>query len=261
MILSQNDPRWSGYKLGNSPYTLGQSGCFTTVLAEILNTTPDVINERLLAGGGFDKDENGYNDLVLWSKIKDIFPGVTATYYKPYSNDIVLAELARGNSIIATVTAKPIGGAGTHAVRYIGGQRLHDPWGGIERKTSDFGKPYSFVVIEGTWNDEPLHDYKIKPSIFTSMVTKSGEYDELWKSLGLPEDGKANAKSHELVLKKITILCNQAREEARTGSQPSAVPIDPSNANSSSDQANSIWQKSVTDALKDIVSFIKGGKK
>lgn len=148
-ILSQLDPRWASLKLGNSPYTIGQSGCFITEIAEILGITPDVVNQKLLSGGGYTSDGT-YLDLVTWTKIAELFPNYSASYQTPYNNDAVLAALQAGNSVIVEVSAAPIGGSGIHAVRYIGNQQCHDPWTGKIRPTSDFPTVYSFVVISGS---------------------------------------------------------------------------------------------------------------
>lgn len=146
---------WGNTLLGFSSYYVWAKGCTITELAEILGITPDVFNDKFKLVDGFALDINKQKALVNWSKIAEAFPGVTATKVPTYNNDAVLAELAGGASVLVEVPADPIGNpGGTHWVRYIGNHKLHDPWTGTERPTSDFPNPKSYVVITGTWQKE-----------------------------------------------------------------------------------------------------------
>lgn len=199
MLLSQQDPRWAAIQLGASPYSLGPSGCFVTEIADILNITPDVVNQRLNAINGYDADGNDYLDLVNWSKISQAFPGIIATYKTPYNNDDVLAQLAAGNSVLVEVPAAPIGGTGIHCVRYIGKEQLDDPWTGRVRPTSDFPNPISYVVFTGTWTQPvptPAAPTTTPPSAqpsplatsFGNAINKSKNFDTVANFVGIPAD-------------------------------------------------------------------------
>lgn len=255
-ILWQQDPRWKDIKLGNSPYSLQQSGCFVTVIAEILETTPDVINRRLFEDGGFAKDVDGYNDLVEWNQLSRIFSGITTRYQSPYNNADVLAELAKGNSIIVSVSGKPIGGIGVHAVRYIGNRKLHDPWTGKERPTSDFGMGYSYVVIGGKWQvsqEVPTGaTVAVDKDVFTRIVTKATNNDNLLTALNLSPDLGAQPDSYKQVLAYIQdFITAEVAKRAPIISTPS-VPPTPSITDSPLEQAKSLWQKDLLEVLAGI---------
>lgn len=198
MLLAQRDPRWANIQLGASPYSLGPSGCFVTVIADILETTPDVINQRLNAINGFAADADKYLDLVDWSKIEIAFPGVNAIYKKPYDNADVLAQLAAGNSVLVEVPAAPIGGTGIHAVRYIGNHQLNDPWSATVRPTSDFPGALSYVVFFGTWQipaaTPPAAPTAAAPApsalatSFGNAINKSKNFDTVANFLGISQD-------------------------------------------------------------------------
>jgi hypothetical protein len=51
---SQQDPRWKNKKLGDGDCTIGSDGCFLTCFAMLLETPPDVVNDRVKTFGGFD---------------------------------------------------------------------------------------------------------------------------------------------------------------------------------------------------------------
>ena len=147
-ILNQRDPKWANILLGTSKYYIHAYGCFITVLAEILGTTPDDVNTKLNAVSGFAADSTGELDEVIWSKVAEAFPGWMADFHTPYDNTQVVALLTAGNSVIVQVDAAPIGNpGGLHAVRYIGGGMLHDPWTGTIRPTSDFPNVKAFNVL------------------------------------------------------------------------------------------------------------------
>ena len=60
---SQNDPRWSHHLMGESLIdTIGRVGCAVTCYAMMADVTPDVTNQKLIAGRGYAN-----LDLVEWS--------------------------------------------------------------------------------------------------------------------------------------------------------------------------------------------------
>src|ERR1035437_1930882 len=100
MILSQRTMPWANQLLGTSKFYIHAYGCFITCIAEIVGTTPDIVNEKLNEVGGFAADSTGELDEVIWSKIAEAFPGWTAALHTPYDNTTVLAMLQAGNSVL-----------------------------------------------------------------------------------------------------------------------------------------------------------------
>ncbi len=139
-ILNQRDPRWANLQLGTSSVTIGSHGCLITSIASILNTTPDVVNERLKSVNGF-KDGN----LVIWAKIPEAFPGVSCQRVWSYNNDDVLQNIP----CIVQVDGSPIG-APMHFVAFVGDHKLMDPWTGTIDPTSKY-TPLSYALIKGAW--------------------------------------------------------------------------------------------------------------
>ena len=148
--LSQRDGRWGNIPLGfpntYNPLLIKDYGCTITSIAMIIGTTPDVVNARLKAVGGF------LGSLVIWAKIEEAFPGIKVRRVWSYNNADVKANVP---NVLVEVPAYPIGGTGTHWVVFIGNQKLNDPWTGLERPTSDFPNPSGYCVLTGKWNQPP----------------------------------------------------------------------------------------------------------
>lgn len=146
-ILGQRDPRWANTLLGFGEVTIGNDGCFITEIAQAIGSTPDVVNSNLKQVGGFT------DALVVWDKLAEAFPGISAVVHSSYDNDAVLASLAAGNRVLVVVSATPIGGNGEHCVEYIGNHALYDPWTASQRPTNDFPDILGeWVEIIGQWN-------------------------------------------------------------------------------------------------------------
>lgn len=142
-VLSQRVMPWGNQLLASTNLYIHAVGCFITCIAQIVGTTPDVVNKKLKAVGGFTQD-----GLVIWAKVSEAFPEFTFTFYQAYNNDIALAAIQDGKKVIAEVSAAPIGGAGLHAVVYIGNQQCADPWTGTVRPTSDFPDVRAMVLVQ-----------------------------------------------------------------------------------------------------------------
>lgn len=135
---SQRDTRWANIPVGTGDQTIGQVGCTITVIGDILGLTPPEVNEALKKVNGFDINE------VIWDKIAEAFPETVVKRVWSYDNAGVLANVP---NVIVEVPATPIGGRGSHWVRYIGNHQIDDPWTGIVRPTSDFPNPTGYCVI------------------------------------------------------------------------------------------------------------------
>lgn len=71
---TQRDPRWSGLRLGSSPYFMGDSGCYVTACAQILRlagypVTPGEMCLSLDSDNGFTHD-----GLAEWAGIVTAYP-------------------------------------------------------------------------------------------------------------------------------------------------------------------------------------------
>lgn len=142
-MLSQRSMPWGNELLANTNLYIHAVGCFITVIADILGTTPDVVNEKLKSVEGYTEDGQ-----VIWAKVAEAFPEYHATMFTPYNNDLVLQALNVGNSVLVEVSATPIGGTGLHAVRYIGNGLCQDPWDGTEKPTDTYPNPTGYVIIQ-----------------------------------------------------------------------------------------------------------------
>jgi hypothetical protein len=266
--FGQRDSRYENIKLGDSPYTIAQSGCFISVISRILNLSLDTVNKMILEGGGFAKDKDGYADLVDWNKLSQIFTGIIISYKSPYNNPDVLENLAKGNSIIAVVDSKPIGGTGIHAVQYLGGHQLYDPWEDKIKQTSDFGVPYSYVIVSGKYQSvkpeipaQPVTNMIVASDVFMRLVTKSTNLDNLLTALGYLPDLGSQADSYKTILAGIQSLITVEVDKRA----PITTTVTPPNTQQGVEvpttQAKSIWETDVMELLKSIFKNTKGVSK
>lgn len=165
MVLGQRNLPHANQHLGNSVYYIHAKGCLITVLAECLGVSVEEVNNKLkslprVGEGersytGFAKDGAGQEAWVVWSRIKEAFPQIDIRRVWSYNNDDVIASLNAGARVVVEVDAGPIGQAGgKHWVRYVGDHKLHDPWTGTERPTSDFPNPSGYCVITGHFEEK-----------------------------------------------------------------------------------------------------------
>ena len=94
--LWQKDPRWKDILLGfSTSKTIGGWGCLVVTIAMRLGLTPDVVNDRLKAVGGFTAER------VYWQMVQVAFPELTdfqyiECYWTPAPLDKIDARLAEG---------------------------------------------------------------------------------------------------------------------------------------------------------------------
>lgn len=130
-IVSQRDSKWANIKVGAGDGTIGQVGCTITSLGYLVGLTPDKVNERINAVGGYSVN------LVLWGKMLEAI-GVQCYRYTTYDNTKVKEAIASDGAVLGEVSAVAIGGTGKHWVVMTGDGKVQDPWTGKERPTSDF---------------------------------------------------------------------------------------------------------------------------
>jgi hypothetical protein len=138
MIYSQRDQRWGNLFLGNSNTYIKDFGCTITSIAMIVGDTPNIVNEKLKAVGGF------LGNLVIWAKISEAYPNFTVQRVWAYNYAEVMNNLP---NVIVEVPAYPIGGSGSHWVNYISHTELQDPWAGKVRPLTDFPHPTGYCLI------------------------------------------------------------------------------------------------------------------
>lgn len=263
MDFGQRNPKWENIFLGDSPYTLGQSGCFVSVIGRILSISPDTVNKMLLDGGGFAQDKDGYHDLVDWNKLINIFPGITISYHDTYNNADVLQQLANGNGVIVVVDSKPIGGAGIHAVQYIGNHQLYDPWSDSIRPTSFYPTTYKYIVFSGKYTPSQaqpvIQNVAVASDVFTRLVTKSSNMDNLLTAFNMSPDIGAEANSYTRIIAYLQDFVNTEVAKRAPVNPSSSVPDVPSQPDTPPVQTKSLWKTDVLELLRGIFSNTKKG--
>lgn len=199
-ILSQRDPRWSNIKLGTSDKTIGSHGCTITCVAMLAGTTPDVVNQKLLAVGGYAE-----GNLIIWSKINAAIPWLKWEWrgYE-YENDKVASSLP----CLVEVDGSRIGGS-RHWVVYIGNQQMLDPWYGNQKSTSYY-PPTGYSIIKKI-GSAPSQEVVVPKETFEKLVKNSTEYDKIEK-LVLGFDGGSVKEKVEWVIRNNQNLQNQVQE-------------------------------------------------
>lgn len=150
--LSQRDARWSNTKLGTGSLTIGQAGCTITCVAMLAGTTPDVVNSKLKAVGGYAN-----TNLIIWQKIHEAIPHLSwLDRGYTYENTKVADAIKSYGACLVEVNGAPIGGT-KHWVLYIGNKELIDPWDGKIKPTSSY-QAIGYSVIQVSSTSEPMLD-------------------------------------------------------------------------------------------------------
>ena len=134
--LAQDDPRWSGLRLGVSADTLGDEGCAVTSGAMVaafygVKTDPNLLDDFLTRTGGLDKD--GYID---WTAV----PAIAPTRFKLIYNGIasyklIDTSLSSRNPVIVVI---PLPGGAYHFVVIVGKEGIDY----LIRDPAATGRPY-----------------------------------------------------------------------------------------------------------------------
>jgi len=165
----QQDPRWKNIFIGDM--TLGQVGCTSSVISNIIGITPDIFVQRMKSVNGF------LGNLIIWAKIEEAFPGIKVRRVWTYNNADVLASVP---NVIVEVPGQTIGGSGKHWIQALGNGKCNDPWTGKTRPTSDFqkhGEWSGYCVITGKWNSQNGG----LPANYEDIIRKSSNWDEVEK--------------------------------------------------------------------------------
>jgi len=159
VILNQRDPKWAKNGLGTcnpQTTTIGSDGCLITVVSEINNTTPDIVNQKLTANGGYT------SGCLMWLDVKARVQEYKSLVYVSDNfrdvpvPDAVIAKaqsvIDNGGGIVGQVTLA----GGTHFIRIMkffgnglhSNAIIHDPWTGEEMAITDkYGKTAPIALI------------------------------------------------------------------------------------------------------------------
>ena len=114
----QNDPEWSGDKLGFSNSSMGSAGCLVASITTALNYfgidyDPGEVNKIF-------KENNVYNEngQVIWMNIKDAIDGVDYKYDRIFNSKTI--EDLLGQNLIPIIEVKYKGFGVNHWVAVIG---------------------------------------------------------------------------------------------------------------------------------------------
>jgi len=171
-VFSQRDSRWANIALGSSTSTtIGSHGCTITGLGMLANLSPDEVNRRMNAVGGY---QNG--NLVIWSKINQAIPTLKHLERSTtYNNTKVSEAISRFGGCLVEVDGAPIGGS-RHWVVYIGNQKLIDPWDG-QTKSTMYYKAVGYSSIEVTQGSIGS-TVEVDSQTFEELVRKSSAWDQ-----------------------------------------------------------------------------------
>ena len=154
--LWQKDARWKSKLLGYSQLTISNYGCLITTIAMRLGVTPDVVNDRLKAVGGF----TGAN--VYWQMVQVAFPRLTdfeyvECYWTPAPLDRIDRRLAEGVPVHVHVDLyNETASMEQHWVLIIGKNGsdyiINDPWTGKRGSfRAAYGDPARWIFRVASW--------------------------------------------------------------------------------------------------------------
>lgn len=208
---SQRDSRWKDIPLGfpKAGQTIGGYGCTITSLGNLIDTAPDIINEKLKMVQGFQESS------ILWTKINEAFPFLQFIWRGyTYENEKVLQAINDNKGCLVEVDGTPIGGL-RHWVLYIGNKKLIDPWDGKEKETTTY-KAVGYSIIKVLEIKDDLQDELDK-----CRLARDSHWDDLIlikKALELSENSlidtmlksinayKGNANKAEELEKQLTTI-------------------------------------------------------
>lgn len=156
MILSQKDKRWASKLLGfntEPQYNIGNYGCLITSQAMFLETTPDLVNDKLKAVNGF---VNG--GFYVYGSLQKAYPQVLSEKVTQTPNPLTDTQLKEikvaldsGKFVMVGIDAIPNTQAyDQHFVLLASYSsdnfEIHDPWTGTERPLSDYFGTYAKTI-------------------------------------------------------------------------------------------------------------------
>jgi len=157
--LWQRDDRWKNKLLGYSQLTIGGYGCLITTIAMRLGTTPDAVNDRLKAVGGY----TGAN--VYWQMVMVAFSELTdfqyiECYWVPAPLGKIDSRLAEGVPVHVHVDLyNETSSMEQHWVLIVGKEGddyvMNDPWTGKQGSfRATYGDPARWIFRIASWRKE-----------------------------------------------------------------------------------------------------------
>lgn len=201
MALSQRDSKWKDVPLGfSNDTTIGSHGCTISDIAMFAGITPDEVNRRLKAVGGYAN-----TNLVIWKKISEAIPWLEFVYrHYSYDNDVAINAIKEHGAVLVEVDFD-----GTprtddrHWVNYTGNQKMDDPWNGKVEPTSKYQIRTGMAVLRRTdgkkYGEPPegngagdggclLENTEENRATWSRIVGNSGKADVAVKALNLGEN-------------------------------------------------------------------------
>jgi hypothetical protein len=122
-------------------------------------------------------------------------------------------------------------------------------------------------IVAAKNNVEVEVPHMLKPSVFANLVSRSTEYEALFKELSLDVSFSPRPGSRQMVHDWIAGKLSEARNSAPAPVVPvnpvtETQPLPPTipTPNGSSKQAVSVWRTDVTTILKDILGAVRGNR-
>ena len=186
IMYTQRDPRWKNIRMGFGTVTIGNYGCYLTSLVNGMNTkgytyTPKTLNQLLKDEKLWTGATRNYIDVSsLKFELPKIFTGFIRK--EPWDDmNYLKLQLKAGAVILGKVSARGIGGSGTHFVLITGIEGkdaiIHDPWTGEHQPVKNRYSKYGNILglrIFGV--KEPVVEKKL--SLNDDI---SSEYEEILK--------------------------------------------------------------------------------
>lgn len=151
ILYSQRDPHWANHPLGWGPAlgTLGQYGCFDTVLAMIANDSghqvdPASIDDLFTKGRIFLRESTGTYDLLPDNALTQAYPGDYDEHsYWGWRGDLVAAAVPSPSTYAVLWISTQL--VPTHFVLAYSadGRQIADPWTGRVGALAGYGGPNS----------------------------------------------------------------------------------------------------------------------
>ena len=104
VLYRQDDPLWADDHLGDSSFTMKDSGCLVTCIAAVMGVTPKTLNERFTLYDVYDSEGN-----LIWGNLKNIDETYHVEVFSEVSEELLMNCLEDGRFPIVRVRVYGIG--------------------------------------------------------------------------------------------------------------------------------------------------------
>lgn len=207
--LSQSDKRWGKIQLGTCNRTISSDGCFITSLAMLLYTTPDKVNEKLKAEGGYFKgclldSDKASKILGIKYEGKTVnvpnFPCVVEVDYstRPGKQQHFAVWLGHEDLIIDPIDGKKVDYKSRYKDRIVSWRLFHE-------KSIDYRA--KFDDLKGVY--EEIHsNYLLQSELRREALNLVSELKSVYSTLKINELDQNMTKQTELRAKEKEIIDN-----------------------------------------------------